>query len=119
MADDGAYFRNTITKHVDDDVTFYADFGPWLPASVTISSPSVTCPDDAALVIANVAVIGTSTTVNDRVGTRTIAANEGVSFELSSGTAIADAADSVDVEIAVTLSNGDTITRLARLRVKE
>jgi hypothetical protein len=119
MADDGHYFRNTLTKHVNDISTHYCDFGPWLRTGVTISRiDSVTCSDTALTIDALAVLTSGATDVPDLKGDRDIAASEGVSFRLQAGTAIDDDADSAEIAVTVTLSDSQTITRLGRLRVK-
>jgi hypothetical protein len=110
-------FDGTICKHVDDTLVRYADFGPMLTSAETISSATVTCAADAALTISAVAVITSDTAVPTRQGSRTIAANKGISFALAAGTAIAETAEPIRMKISATLSTGKVAVRTARLRV--
>ena len=112
-------FDGTLHKHVDDTLVRYADFGPMLNSGETISSATVTCADDVALTISSVTVLSVDTTVPTKSGTRTITANEGISFGLAAGTAIAEADEPVRLKISATLSTGKIAVRLARLRVSE
>ena len=110
-------FDGTICKHVDDTLVRYADFGPMLTTAETISSATVTCSADAALTISAVTVLSTETSVPTRQGTRTIAANKGISFALAAGTAIDEDAEPIRMKISATLSTGKVAVRTARLRV--
>ena len=110
-------FDGTICKHVDDTLVRFADFGPMLTSAETISSATVTCTADSALTISAVAVITSDTSVPTRQGSRTIAANKGISFALAAGTAIADDAEPIRMKISATLSTGKIAVRTARLRV--
>ena len=110
-------FDGTLNKHVDDTLVRYADFGPMLNAGETISSATVTCAADTSLTISSVTVLTGSTTVPTKSGSRTIAANEGVSFALAAGTAIAADAEPVRLKISATLNTGKIAVRTARLRV--
>jgi hypothetical protein len=112
-------FDGTLCKHVDDTLVRYADFGPMLNAGETIASATVTCAEDTALTIGSVSVITVDTLVPTRSGTRTIQANEGVSFALSEGTAIDEDAEPVRLKVSATLSTGKIAVRMARLRVEE
>lgn len=110
-------FEGTLIKHNSDTLVRYADFGPMLIASETIVSATATCAADAALTIGAVSVISVDTAVPTKQGLRTIAANKGVSFALSGGTAIADDAEAVRITVAATLNTGKIAVRTARLRV--
>lgn len=110
-------FEGTLIKHVNDTLVRYADFGPMLTSAETIASATATCADDAALTIGSVAVIGSNTEVPTKQGLRTIAANKGVSFALSGGTAIEDTDEAVRITISATLNTGKIAVRTARLRV--
>jgi hypothetical protein len=112
-------FDGTICKHIDDTLVRYADFGPMLTSTETISSATVTCAADTALTISSVAVISTDTSVPTKQGLRTISANKGISFALAGGTAIAETAEPVRMKVAVTLNTGKVAVRTARLRVSE
>ena len=112
-------FEGTIVKHVNDTLVRYADFGPMLAASETISSCTATCAADTALTIGTPVVLTVDTTVPASAGTRTITAYEGVSYALSGGTAIAEDADPVRITVSATLSTGKIAVRTARLRVGE
>lgn len=112
-------FDGTLCKHVDDTLVRYADFGPMLNAGETIASATVTCADDSALTIGSVAVITVDTTVPTKSGTRTIQANEGVSFALSAGTPITEDAEPVKLKVSATLNTGKIAVRNALLRVEE
>jgi len=120
-SDAGVYFEGVITKHASSVETYYADYGPELVgvlSAVTVSSATATCTGDSALTIGTPVVLSTETIVPARSGTRTIAANQGIRFLLTAGTAIADSADPAEIKVTATMSNGETWVRLARLRVK-
>lgn len=113
-------FEGTICKHVNSVITHYVDFGPELVgnlSAVTVSSATATCTADAALTIGTPVVLTSSTSVPAKSGTRTIAANQGIRFLLTAGTAIAADADVVRIKVTATMSNGETWVRTARLRV--
>lgn len=112
-------FEGTLCKHVSDTLVRYADFGPMLAASETIASATVTCTEDTALTISSVAVLTSETTVPAKTGTRTIAANKGVSFALAAGTAIDEDDEPIRLKIAATLNTGKIAVRMAKLRVEE
>ena len=112
-------FDGTLCKHVDDTLVRYADFGPMLNTGETIASATVTCEADTALTIGSVSVITVDTTVPTKSGTRTIQANEGVSFALSAGTPIDEDAEAVKLKVSATLSTGKIAVRNALLRVEE
>lgn len=117
--------RGTQVKHIDDELVMYADFTEYLQfQSLTISSVTVSCDDDVTIVLGTAAVIGTSTVVpwideEARVISGTIAANKGVSVEVSGGTAQAEDDEPIRIWFAVTLSDGQVINRAGRLRVEE
>jgi hypothetical protein len=112
-------FDGTICKHVDDTLVRYADFGPMLNAGETIASATVTCAEDTALTISSVTVLSSNTVVPTKSGTRTITANEGISFGLAAGTAITESDEPVRLKISATLSTGKIAVRTARLRVSD
>ena len=117
---DGVYFEGTISKHANSVETHYADYGPELVgvlSAVTVSSATATCVADSALTIGTPVVLSGSTIVPTRSGTRTIAANQGIRFLLTAGTAIAESEDPVSIKVTASMSNGETWVRLARLRV--
>lgn len=111
-------FDGTLCKHVDDTLVRYADFGPMLTSAETIASATVTCAD-SALTISEVTVLSGATTVPTKLGTRTIAANKGISFGLAAGTPIDADDEPVRLVISVTLSTGKVAVRTARLRVSD
>lgn len=99
--------RNTICKHIEASDTFYVDLGPLLEASETVSSVSGVTSDDAALTIANAAVISSNTTVRDEYGdSLTIEANTGVQFDLSVGTVTTDSDAAALVTVVFVKSTG-------------
>lgn len=110
-------FDGTICKHVDDTLVRYADFGPMLTSTETISSVTVTCAEDSALIISAAAVISVDTAVPTKHGSRTISANKGVSFGLAAGTPILDTDEPVRIKVAAELNTGKVAVRTARLRV--
>lgn len=115
-------FVGSICKHVSSVTRHYIDYGPRLVgnlSAVTVSSATATCTADAALVIGTPAVVSTQTVVPTKTGTRTIAANQGISFLLTAGTAIAEDADPVKIKVSTTLSNGEIWVGTAVLRVSE
>lgn len=116
----GVYFEGVIRKHASSIETHYADFGPELVgvlSAVTVSSATATCAGDTALTVGSPSVLSVSTVVPTRSGTRTIAANQGISFLLTAGTAIAESDEAAEIKVTATMSNGETWVRLARLRV--
>ena len=121
-SDAGVYFEGVISKHASSVETYYADYGPELVgvlSAVTVSSATATCAGDSALTIGTPVVLSAETVVPARSGTRTIAANQGIRFLLTAGTAIAESADPAVIKVTATMSNGETWVRLARLRVSE
>jgi hypothetical protein len=119
MANTVIDFEGTIIKHVSDTLVRYADFGPMLASGETVSSATAVCAADTALTIGTPAVLSVDTAVPAKTGTRTITANEGISFALSGGTVIAEDDEPVRITIAATLSTGKVAVRTARLRVAE
>ena len=85
-----------LRKHVESNDTYYIDLAPKLGTSETVSSvTSITC-SDAALTAADAAVLTVATTIttterdadgNTTTKTYVIAANKGISFTLTGGTA--------------------------------
>ena len=119
-SESGVYFEGVIRKHASSVETHYADFGPELVgvlSAVTVSSATATCSADSALTIGTPVVLSGSTVVPTRSGTRTIAANQGIRFLLTGGTAIDEADEAAEIKVTATMSNGETWVRLARLRV--
>ena len=115
-------FTGLICKHVNSVERYYIDYGPRLVgalSAVTVSSATATCAADAALVIGTPAVVGSSTVVPTKTGTRTIAANQGISFLLSAGTVIDESDDPVRITVSATMSNGETWVGTVVLRVAE
>jgi hypothetical protein len=85
---------NTICKHVNSVLTYYANLLPLLSGSETISSITSITPVDSALTVVSSAVLSAITTVtqttidaqgNETTVTQTIAANKGISLKLSGG----------------------------------
>lgn len=84
-----------LRKHIEASDTYYVDLAPKLGTNETVSSiTSITC-SDAALTVANSAVLTVATTITtterDADGNTTtksyiIAANKGISFTLAGGT---------------------------------
>ena len=115
-------FVGSICKHVNSVSRHYVDFGPRLVgalSAVTVSSATATCAADTALTIGAPAVVSTQTVVPTKTGTRTIAANQGVSFLLSAGTAIAETAEPVRIKVSATMNNGEIWVGNVVLRVSE
>lgn len=116
--------RGTQVKHVDDEIVAYADFTPYLQyGSATISSATVSCSDDATIVLGTPSVVGSNTTVpwineEGQVVSGTIAANKGVQVAVSGGTAQDEDAEPIRIWFAVTLSTGEIVNRAGRMRVE-
>lgn len=116
--------RGIIAKRVADSVRLYADFTDRLAISgLTISSVTVTCPDDATLTLGTPTVLSGSETVpaeNEQgvVVSRTIASGKGCKVLVSAGTAQDEGDDPLRILWRVVLSDGQILQRGGRLRVE-
>lgn len=116
--------RGLVVKRVADSVRLYADFTEALEISgLTVSSVSVSCPEDAALTFGTATVLTGTETVpaeNEQgvVVSRSIAAGKGCKVLVGAGTQQDSTDDPVRILWQVTLSDGQILQRAGRLRVE-